>query len=134
MTPSTSSDEALPGATTYLLIETRSPWESGDGGDFLDFARTLVAAGQPLHLHLIQNGVFWLQQGEALNALREAGMGKTLEGTSDRPGRFTLSSDDFSLDQRGIPPASAAAWGTVCSVAALVTAMARPDVKTLWHS
>ncbi|MDF3835351.1 hypothetical protein P3W85_20675 [Cupriavidus basilensis] len=107
-----------------LLVESRSPWESGDVGDFLDMARCLLASGNAVHLHLIQNGVLWLRRdANALQMLR-----------SDSAGRVRISCDEFSLAQRGIPLDLAQQHGDVWATDALVAEMAGRGVKTIWHS
>jgi len=109
-----------------LLVETRSPWESGDVADFLALARAFLESGEIVRLHLIQNGVIWLL-GPAAGLLKEfhAPPSKT---------RLILSIDDLSLDLRGISRASAEAAGVVWSIDELVAEVARPGVKTIWHS
>src|SRR5205807_9187363 len=43
--------------SAYLLIETRSRWESGEVEGFLGLAKDLASAGELVDLLLIQNGV-----------------------------------------------------------------------------
>lgn len=107
-----------------LLIETRSPWESGDVADFVDVARSLLEAGVVVHLHLIQNGVYWL--------LRDSTLLKMLR--RDFSDYLSISSDDFSLAQRGVSDAVATAYGDILGIDALVAEMADQAVKTIWHS
>lgn len=113
------------GVDRMLLIETHSPWESGDVADFLELARTFLESGVCVHLHFIQNGVLWLQ-GELI---------KLLTDLRERFGaRLDLSIDDLSLDLRGVSRAHAESYGRVSSIDALVAEMARTHVKTIWHS
>jgi hypothetical protein len=42
---------------TYLLIESRDPWECRDTGYFYQLSGDLAAAGDDVTLFLIQNGV-----------------------------------------------------------------------------
>lgn len=118
---------ASPGAAEpprMLLVESRSPWESGDVADFLAMARSLLAGGNAVHLHLIQNGVLWLRRdADALQRLRR-------EFTD----RLRISCDDFSLAQRGIAPELARQHAEVRPIDALVAEMAGLGVKTIWHS
>ena len=107
-----------------LLVETHSPWESGDADDFVQLARTMLESGAIVRLHLIQNAVLWLQCGaDALNRLRR-----------EFDERLQITFDDFSLDQRGIPRSSATSYGQVWTIGALVGEMADRTVKTIWHS
>lgn len=118
----TNQDVVSSGLT--LLIETHSPWESNDSRDFLEIARALLEAGQTVHLHLIQNAVLWLQQEpRAINDLQ-----------TQFAHLLQVSVDDLSLDLRGLPRASVAALYAVEKIDCLVATMARPDVKTIWHS
>lgn len=107
-----------------LLIETQSPWQSGDSADFIRMAEALAESGALVHLHLIQNGVLWLQQdAQALDELQRR-----------QPKRLLLSFDDLSLDLRGIPHSKASLHGQVHAIDALVSEMADRTVKTIWHS
>lgn len=115
-----------PNRTTpaLVLIETRSPRESADVTDFIGLAAPLLDAGMRVQLHFIQNAVFWLQcEPERLRTLQQQG-GKQLQ----------LSFDDFSLDQRAIAHATAAQFGSVQTMDALIATLADRVVKTIWHS
>jgi hypothetical protein len=119
-----ASDSAVRGEPpALLLVETHSPAEA-TGSEFIRLARTLLNSGAVVQLHLMQNGVTWLQQDPQTlrNLVGESG------------GRLRLTMDDISLDLRGIPHASAAGVAAVRSAMALVSDMAQPRVKTLWHS
>lgn len=123
-----SPEPAHTSQTTFtpalVLIETRSPRESADVTDFLGLAAPLLDAGARVQLHFIQNAVFWLQcEPERLRALQQQG-----------GDRLQLSFDDFSLDQRAIAHATAAQFGRVQTMDALIATMAERAVKTIWHS
>lgn len=122
--PSRSPPQA-PSATRLLLIETHSPWESGDVVDFLDLVRVLLGLGLSVHLHLIQNGVIWLR-GSSVASLKALG--------SEFAQQFQISSDDVSLDLRGMDPGLARHVGSVWGINDFIGRMAEPDVKTIWHS
>jgi hypothetical protein len=108
-----------------LMIETHSPWESGDVRDFLALATDMLAAGTPVRLHLIQNGVIWLRGQAAAELL----------GLRERfAPRLRITSDDVSLDLRGIGHALARDVAEVTGIDELVATMADPSVKTIWHS
>ena len=124
MTTSIPAEPAGGEPARLLMVETQSPWQSNDSRDFLGLVGTLADAGSPVHLHLTQNAVLWLQHdAQALRSLR-----------GRLGGRLLLSFDDVSLDLRGIPHAEAAQCGEVRGVDALVAEMADPAVKTIWHS
>ncbi|MDC8758935.1 DsrE family protein [Janthinobacterium fluminis] len=126
MNPHTSiaSADAASGAKTMLMVETRSPWESGDAADFLLIVRALLDAGEQVQLFLIQNGVFWLQQERQ----------QLLQLCSQFDGRLALCADDMSLEMRGMSHQDAAHPARICAIDALVASMAQPNVKTIWHS
>lgn len=121
----TQTQETHNNAKRMLMIETHSPWESGDVQDFFELVRALLEAGTAVRLHLIQNGVIWLrgQSAKALLTLRE-------QFTES----LTITSDDVSLDLRGIPHALARDIGQVTGVDELIAWMADPAIKTIWHS
>ncbi len=114
----TSSD------SEHLLIETNSPWESNDSRDFLQLAKALLDTGARVHLYLIQNGVLWLQQ-EAQTLIAMQAQYKHL---------LQLSVDDMSLDLRGMSRYNAGRTCAVRGIEFMVSAMAAPNVKTIWHS
>ena len=109
---------------TLLLIETRSPREAADVADFVSLVTPLLDGGSPVHLHFIQNAVFWLEQ--------EPERLRTLQGYGGA--RLQLSFDGFSLDQRAIAHTVAAQYGSVSTMDALISTMADAQVKTIWHS
>ena len=47
----------------YLLIESKSPWESGDIGDFYALASELQKSGGDVTFFLVQNGVMGARSG-----------------------------------------------------------------------
>jgi hypothetical protein len=77
---------------SYLLIESRDPFTSGEVGFFQDLSRRLVAAGDQVTVFLVENGVLPARSGAAggeLSELLQAGV--------------EVLADDFSLRERGIP-------------------------------
>ena len=77
---------------SYLLIESRDPFTSGEVGFFQDLSRRLVAAGDQVTVFLVENGVLPARSGAAgaeLSELVQAGV--------------EVLADDFSLRERGIP-------------------------------
>jgi hypothetical protein len=119
-----AEDGAPAGAARLLMVETRSPWESGDVADFLGLVDSLLRSGAEVHLHLIQNGVLWLQRDAAALSRRKQEFGE----------RLRLSCDDLSLDLRGIPHAEMAQHVEVQGIDELMCRMLNASVKTIWHS
>jgi predicted peroxiredoxin len=78
-------------ASTYLLIQSRDPFESADAEYFYDLAAGLARGGHAVTLFLVQNGVLPARQGARGEAL----------ATAARAGVQILA-DDFSLRERGI--------------------------------
>jgi intracellular sulfur oxidation DsrE/DsrF family protein len=77
---------------SYLLIESRDPFTSGEVGFCQDLSRRLVAAGDEVTVFLVENGVLPARSGAAgaeLSELVQAGV--------------EVLVDDFSLRERGIP-------------------------------
>ncbi|MBV8735836.1 MAG: DsrE family protein [Alphaproteobacteria bacterium] len=78
---------------SYLLIESRDPYSSGDNEFCLDLARRLVAAGDKVTLFLVQNGV-----QPARSGAEAAGLVALAQDGVD------VVADEFSLRERGIAP------------------------------
>lgn len=76
---------------SYLLIEARDPFESGDTAFIRDLAIRLSGAGNRVTLFLVQNGVLPTRSGcHALAFAELAAAG------------VELLADDFSLRERGV--------------------------------
>jgi uncharacterized protein YfaQ (DUF2300 family) len=104
--------------------ETHSPSDSLDSDDFLDVARNLLRQGNAVHLHLMQNGVLWMQRRTSSLTRIKAMYAP----------QFNITCDDVSLDLRGIPRSAAASHVSTIGVDGLIGLMADPSVKTIWHS
>ena len=77
---------------SYLLIESRDPFTSGEAGFYQDLSRRLVAGGDQVTVFLVENGVLPARSGAVgagLSELVQAGV--------------EVLADDFSLRERGIP-------------------------------
>ena len=105
--------------SSYILIESRDPFESGDTGFCRELARCLVGAGHRVTLFLVQNGVL------------PARIGACSGGFADlaRKGVEVLA-DDFSLRERGIDTLQA---GVKPSRIDLVIDRMAEGCKILWH-
>jgi hypothetical protein len=106
--------------STYLLIETRSRWESGEVEGFLDLAKDLASAGERVDLVLIQNGVLISRDPAALADLV-------------RTPAATIWADDVSLAFRGIAAEQVPNGIRVAGMKEIISLMMRPRCKTVWH-
>jgi predicted peroxiredoxin len=75
----------------YVMIQSKSPWESGDIGHFYALARELRQAGGEVTFFLVQNGVMAARSGA-----KDPGLDQLL-GADVR-----VLADDFSLRERAI--------------------------------
>ena len=75
----------------YVLIQSKSPWESGDVGQFYGLARELRKAGGEVTFYLVQNGVMAARSG-AKDAAFDQLLGESVR----------VLADDFSLRERAI--------------------------------
>ena len=105
---------------TYLLIETRSRWESGEVQGFLGLAKDLASAGERVDLLLIQNGVLIGRDLAAIADLRDTSAA-------------TIWADDVSLAVRGIAADQVPNGIRVAGMKEIIGLMTRPDCKTVWH-
>ena len=106
--------------SAYLLIETRSRWESGEVEGFLGLAKDLAAAGERVDLVLIQNGVLVSRDPEAVAALM-------------REPLATIWADDMSLAFRGIAADHLPSGIHVAGMKTIIGLMTRSGCKTVWH-
>ena len=106
--------------SAYLLIETRSLWESGEVASFLSLANDLAAAGEQVDLFLIQNAVLLSRDPAALAAF------------GGHPSA-TIWADDVSLAFRGIANTQIAPAIRVTDMKTMIRLIARSGCKTVWH-
>ncbi len=104
----------------YLLIESRSPFESHDVAYMYTMARELIDYGHEVTLFLVQNGV--------LAARKNA----KVAGLEDMPDDVTVLVDDLSLDERAIPHDGLRTNVRVSSLDLVVDMMAG-GAKVVWH-
>lgn len=104
----------------YLLIQSRSPFESGDAPYLYTLASELLDCGNDVTLYLVQNGV--------LSARRGA---KDLGLVALAPS-ITVMADDFSLAERSMNAAHLIPVVTVGNMDMVVDALADGD-KVIWH-
>jgi hypothetical protein len=105
----------------YVMIQSKSPWESGDVGQFYALARELGEAGSEVTFFLVQNGVMAARTGA-----KDAGLDQLL-GTNVR-----VVADDFSLRERAIE-AGALKSGIKPGPIDDVVDLLAGGAKALWH-
>lgn len=106
---------------SYLLIESRDPWESNDTTTWQELAASLAAEGNTVTLFLVQNGVLPARRSTrsaALGALARAGV--------------EVLADEFSLRERGIDTGRLADGVKPASIDVVVDHMAAGR-KVIWH-
>jgi predicted peroxiredoxin len=106
----------------YLLIETRSSWESAEVDDFLEVADRLGQEGHPVDVFLVQNGVL----------LARHGAHRRLSDLAGRAGLHVWA-DDFSVASRSLRPDELDRGVTVTGIATLVDLLMRRGCKAIWH-
>ena len=105
---------------TYVLIESRSPWDSADVPYFYRLAEELAASGNEVTLYLVQNGVLPARQGA-----QESGL-------ASLSGKVKVLADDFSLRERAIAAAGLRQGVSAASIEAVVDLLAS-GAKAAWH-
>ena len=105
----------------YLLIQSKSPWESGDVAHFYALASELGHAGGEVTLFLVQNGVMPARAGAKDAALDQ------LLGSQVR-----VLADDFSLRERAIGPGAMKRGIRTSSIDEIVDLLS-VGAKALWH-
>lgn len=103
------------------MIQSKSPWESGDVGHFYALARELAQGGSEVTFFLVQNGVMAARSGA-----KDAGLDGLLGG------KVRVLADDFSMRERAIDEAALKAGvrpAAIDEVAELLCAGA----KAMWH-
>jgi hypothetical protein len=107
--------------TEYLLIESRSPAESGEVAQGYALAAALAGRGDRVTLFVVQNGVLSLRRGARAEGLESA----------IRAG-VTVLADDFSLRERGIPADCLTAQVAPAPLETVIDRLAA-GAKTLWN-
>jgi sulfur relay (sulfurtransferase) complex TusBCD TusD component (DsrE family) len=92
---------------SYLLIETRDPFDSADTRHSYELARGLAEQNSPVTVFLAQNGVL--------------------------VARTTVLADDFSLRERGIGHDELADGVQPAGVDRLVELLMSEDCRGIWH-
>ena len=105
--------------SSYVLIESRDCFESGDTEFCRDLARQLAAAGHQVTLFLVQNGVLPARAGARVPGFAELA----------RAG-VEVFADDFSLRERAIENLQP---GVKASAIDLVIDRMAEGCKVFWH-
>jgi len=107
---------------TYVLIESRDPFESAEANFVADVATSLRERGRAVTVFFVQNGVLAVRpgaRGSRVPRLLHAGV--------------EVLADDFSLRERGIEAAEMSPAVREAPIGALVDLVMRPGTKTIWH-
>jgi sulfur relay (sulfurtransferase) complex TusBCD TusD component (DsrE family) len=105
----------------YVLIQSKSPWESGDVSQFYALGRELGQAGSDVTLFLVQNGVMAARTGAADSAFDQL-----------LAGQVHVLADDFSLRERAMDRESLKRGVAPSPIDAVVDLLAG-GAKALWH-
>jgi sulfur transfer complex TusBCD TusB component (DsrH family) len=105
----------------YLLIQSKSPWESGDSSQFCALASELGEAGGEVTFFLVQNGVMAARAGA-----RDAAFDRLLGA------KVRVLADDFSLRERAIGSGALKAGVRTSPIDEVVDLIAG-GAKALWH-
>jgi predicted peroxiredoxin len=106
---------------SYLLIESRDPFDSPDTAFVADVAKDLKDGGNEVTVFLVQNGVLPARRGarsRILSALSRAGV--------------TVLADEFSLRERGIKKGKPVNGVKAAPLDVVVDAMAA-KAKVIWR-
>lgn len=107
--------------SSYLLIESRDPFDSNDTGFCADLAAQLAGANHHVTVFLVQNGVLPARLGA-----RSAVLAK-LAGSG-----VNVLADSFSLKERGIDAGRLAAGVAAASLDVVLDALA-DGAQVIWH-
>ena len=107
---------------SYVLVETRDPFDSSDVGDLYDLAESLADEANDVTVFLVQNGV--------LPVRRESTAGKRIAGLASKT---TVLADEFSLRERGIRADEVTQGVHTSTIDRLVDLVVEDGRKVIWH-
>lgn len=107
---------------SYLLVETRDPFDSSDVEDLYALAEGLANEANDVTLFLVQNGVLPTRKASAA--------GPRLTGMASKA---TVLADGFSLRERGIRPEEMAEGVQTTTIDQLVDLLVDEGRKVIWH-
>jgi sulfur transfer complex TusBCD TusB component (DsrH family) len=105
----------------YVLIQSKSPWESRDVAQFYSLARELGHTGSDVTFFLVQNGVMAARTGA-----KDPAFDQLLDG------KVRVLADDFSLRERAISPQTLKSGVSPSPIDEVVNLLAS-GAKALWH-
>lgn len=105
----------------YLLIQSKSPWESRGVDQFYSLARELGQAGNEVTFFLVQNGVMAARSGA-----NDASLDHLLAE------KVRVLADDFSLRERAISRETLKPGVSESPIETVVDLLAG-GAKALWH-
>jgi hypothetical protein len=105
----------------FVMIQSKSPWESGGVAEFYALARELAQAGGDVTLFLVQNGVMGTRTGAKDPAL---------DGVVG--GNVRVLADEFSLRERAIDLGALKSGVTPSEIDVVVDLLAG-GAKAMWH-
>ena len=106
--------------STYVLIESRDPFESREVEFVDEIAITVKERGHDVTVFLVQNGVLAARKTvHRMERLVEAGV--------------TLLADDLSLRERGIKSEELTRGIQESGIEVLVNKLVQENTKTFWH-
>lgn len=106
---------------SYLLIESRDPFDSNDVTTYYGLASDLARAGNEVTLFLVQNGVFPARPGARSAAL-----------TATASTGVEVLADEFSLRERGIDSQGLADGVSAAPLDTVIDQLA-DGRKAMWH-
>lgn len=106
---------------SYLLIESRDPFESTGVAGTCELAIQLRDAGHDVALFLVQNGVLAVRSGARRTELDKV-LGSKIE----------VLADEFALRERGIPAAGLIAGVKAAPIDSVIERMTA-GWNALWH-
>jgi hypothetical protein len=109
--------------SSYLVIESRDPFEFRDVEEGYRLVVDLAARGISVTLFLVQNGVLAARQGARAGAFA---------ALTTTPG-VTLLADTFALQERGIPLAALVPGVQPADMDTLVDLLMADGQKAIWH-
>ncbi len=105
----------------YVLIQSKSPWESGDVVQFYSLASELGQSGNDVTFFLVQNGVMSARSGS-----KDAGFDQLIGS------KIRVLADDFSLRERAIHKGALKPGVSPSPIDEVVDLLAA-GAKALWH-
>jgi len=106
---------------SYVLVESRDPFGSADGGRLYEFAAALAEEADDVTVFLVENGV--------LAARRESAAAGALTALGSKA---AVLADTFSLRQRAIEADELAPGVGTADIDELVDLVVEDGRKTLW--